>query len=75
MLSRFTTDPVFRFHVGRRVHALGGEAHDVVQHHHLFGSVIAGAANRCFLHRLMAIAERHADLACRGVPFAVGKCR
>src|SRR5688572_19491961 len=54
-------DPFFRLHVGRRVDALGVEALDVFEHHHLLGRVVARLADRAVLHRLVAAAERHAD--------------
>src|SRR4029078_10849661 len=58
-------DPVLRLHVRRRVDALGREALDVVEDDHLLRGVVARSADRRLLHRLVAVAERHADAARR----------
>src|SRR6516162_6601977 len=54
-------DPVLRLHVRRRIDALGREALEVVEHDHLLRRVVARLADRRVLHRLVAVAERHAD--------------
>src|SRR4029450_9312778 len=66
-------DPLLGLHVGRRIDALGVEALDVLEHHHLLGRVVARLADRSVLDRLVAAAERHADLAGRRIPLGVAQ--
>src|SRR3954447_22594990 len=66
-------DPIFGLHVRRRVDALRRKALDVVENDHLLGSVVARLADRRFLDRLVAIAERHADAAGGRVPLRAGE--
>src|SRR4051794_18749197 len=54
-------DPVLALHARRRIDALRGEALDVDERHHLLRRVVLRAADRRVLHRLVAVAERHAD--------------
>src|SRR5262245_51096798 len=58
-------DPVFALHARRWIHALGVEALDVLEHHHLLAGVIARLADRGVLDRLVAVAEHHADATSR----------
>src|SRR5688500_15385839 len=62
-------DPVLALDPRRRVDALGREALDVDQRHHLLLLVVLGAADGGVLDRLVPVAERHADAAGRRFPF------
>src|SRR5689334_18314606 len=64
-------DPVFALDAGGRVDAVGVEALDIHERHHLLRRIVLGAADRRVLDRLVPVAELHADAPGRRFPFRV----